>query len=420
MEKQTRVLKFPEGFLWGAATSSYQVEGANTNNDWWQWEQHKGKIADGSRCGLSCNHYHLYQSDFDIAKELGHNAHRFSLEWSRIEPKRDEWNEEAIDHYRKVLSALKERNIIPIVTLFHFTLPIWVARMGGFENPEIVFLFQRYASKVCRELGEDIDYWVTINEPMVYLYMGYLQKIWPPGKNTGLNTLKVLKNMSQAHKQAYGAIHRTYQDFADKNPLVGLTKYMRIFHPHRKNSLLDRVAARFKDYFFNHYLLEEIFRFSPKIKGTLDFIGLDYYTRELTRLDILKPAQLLKESKSNRGGNVSDLGWEIYPPGIYLSLLKLKKYGVPVIITENGLADKEDKKRSQFIIDHLIEVHRAIEQGVDVRGYLHWSLMDNFEWAEGFRACFGLVEVDYASQRRSTRASAYNFAKICKTNQILL
>jgi beta-glucosidase len=194
---------------------------------------------------------------------------------------------------------------------------------------------------------------------------------------------------------------------------------MRIFHPYRKNSFLDRAAARFKDYFFNHYILENISKTSPKIKGTLDFIGLDYYTRELTRLDILKPAQLIRESKINRG-DVSDLGWEIYPRGIYLSLLKLKKYGVPIIITENGLANREDSRRSQFIIDHLIQVHRAIEEGVDVRGYLHWSLMDNFEWAEGFRACFGLVEVDYATQKRSTRASAYTFAKICKTNQILL
>ena len=240
MEKQTRVLKFPDGFLWGAATSAYQVEGANTNNDWWLWEQHEGKIADGSRCGLSCNHYHLYQGDFDIAKELGHNAHRFSLEWSRIEPKRGQWNEEAIDHYRKVLSALKQRGIIPIVTLFHFTFPIWVAKMGGFENPEIVPLFQRYTTKVCQELGEDIEYLVTLNEPMVYLYMGYIQKIWPPGKNIGVKILKVLKNMRQAHTEAYRAIHRTCQHFPNKNPLVGLAKYMRIFHPYRENSFLDK------------------------------------------------------------------------------------------------------------------------------------------------------------------------------------
>ena len=419
MEKQTRVLRFPDGFLWGAATSSYQVEGGNRNNDWRQWEQLSGKIADGSHCGLASNHYNLYQRDFDIAKEIGHNAHRFSLEWSRIEPKQGEWNEEAIDHYRRVLSALKQRGIIPIVTLFHFTLPIWAAKMGGFENPELVSLFQRYTTKVCRELGGDIDYWLTLNEPVVYLYKGYIQKTWPPGKNIGVKILKVLKNMLQAHTEAYWAIHRTCQHFPNKNPLVGLTKCIRIFHPYRKNSLLDRAAAGFKNYFFNHYILGIISRCSPKIKGTLDFIGLNYYTRELTRFDILKPAQLFRKSKINRG-DVSDLGWEIYPQGIYLSLLKLKRYGVPIIITENGLADREDRRRSQFIIDHLIQVHRAIEEGVDVRGYLHWSLMDNFEWAEGFRARFGLAEVDYATQKRSLRASAYTFAKICKTNQILL
>lgn len=174
---------------------------------------------------------------------------------------------------------------------------------------------------------------------------------------------------------------------------------------------MDRAAARFKDYYFNDYFLK-------KSKGALDYIGLDYYTRELTRLDIAKPAQLFKEGSANKEAAVTDLGWEIYPQGIYLALVKLKNYGLPIIITENGLADGADSQRAQFILNHLIQVHRAIEEGIDVRGYLHWSLLDNFEWAEGFRPRFGLVEVDYATQRRRIRVSAHTYAKICKTNAI--
>lgn len=426
------MLNFPNGFLWGTATSSYQVEGGNINNDWYLWEQAETRIADGSRCGPACDHYHLYESDFDIAKGLGHNAHRLSLEWSRIEPKQGEWNEEAIDHYRKVLSALKQRGITPLVTLFHFTLPIWVSKMGGFENPLTISFFQKYASRVCQEFGQTIDYWLTINEPMVYLYMAYIQKIWPPGRALGLKILNVLKNMLLAHAEAYRAIHGTCKHFPEKkNPLVGLTKYVRIFQPYRKNFLLDRMATKLKDYFFNDYILNvissgvmsfplELHKFSPRIKHTLDFIGLDYYTRERVRFNILKPIQLLQESRIRQEADVTDLGWEIYPEGIYLALIKLKKFGLPIIITENGLADKQDKKRSKFIIDHLIQVHRAIQEGVDVRGYLYWSLMDNFEWVEGFQPRFGLVELDYITQKRTLRPSAYTLARIYRTNQVPL
>lgn len=231
-----KVLKFPDNFLWGAVTSAYQVEGANTNNDWWQWEQLEGKIADHSRCGLSANHYHLYQEDFDIAKELGHNAHRFSLEWSRIEPEEGQWCEEAFDHYRRVIAALKQRRITPIVTLWHFTLPFWLAEKGGFENPQSVTFFERYAAKVVQALGEDVDYWLTVNEPMVYLYSAYLQKAWPPGKNIGPGVFTVLKNIILAHRAAYQAIHQASRQFLDKKPLVGLTAYIRIFQPSRQYS----------------------------------------------------------------------------------------------------------------------------------------------------------------------------------------
>lgn len=236
--------------------------------------------------------------------------------------------------------------------------------------------------------------------------------------------------MLKAHAGAYWTIRRNSRDSRlRRNPPVGLTKYVRIFQPYNRNSPLDRISARFKDYFFNNLFLNAIFsgtiklplrggKHLPEIKRTLDFIGLDYYTRELSRFSLLKPSRLLRESRLCGTGDTTDLGWDIYPEGIYFSLLKLKKYGAPIIVTENGLADREDKKRSRFIVDHLIQVHRAMEQGADVKGYLHWSLMDNFEWQEGFLPRFGLIEVDYATQKRTPRPSAYTFAGICKSNQL--
>jgi len=405
MNSAKRILQFPSNFLWGAATSSYQVEGANTNTDWWLWEQEEGRIQGGVHSGMASNHYHLYPNDFDIAKELNHNAHRFSFEWSRIEPREGEWNEEALWHYRNVIAALKERGIIPIVTIFHFTLPLWVSQRGGFENPEIVFYFRRYIAKLCKTFGRDISYWITLNEPMVYLYMGYLEKRWPPGKDIGKRVCDVVKNMISAHKEAYEIIHEKCRN----RPVVGLSKNMRIFDPLRRNSPLDRMACKCKDYLFNQYFLK-------RIKNKLDFIGLNYYTRELVQCSL---GALLKESKLTKGV-ISDLGWEIYPEGIYRALKMLNKYSLPIIITENGIADKADEKREQFIVDHLIQVKRALDEGMDIRGYLHWSLIDNFEWADGFGPRFGLVDVDYTSQRRTIRDSARTFAQICKTNQIIL
>lgn len=414
-----RDLTFPAGFLWGAATSAYQVEGGSIHSDWWQWK----------KSGSACEHYTLYEKDFNIAKELGHNAHRFSLEWSRIEPKEGEYDAAAINHYRKVIAALKERQITPLVTLFHFTLPLWAAKKGGFGNPQIAYFFQRYATRVCQEFAGDIDYWITLNEPIVYIYMAYILGKWPPGRQIGTRIIAVLKNLLCAHAAGYQAIHKTSLSLYAKEPRVGLAKHIRIFTPFRKSFLSDIFAARLKDCLFNDWFLQSVasgmmkpplawYKRLPGLKGSLDFIGLNYYTREFTRFNFLKPDTLFAEVKALNPGDNSDLGWEIYPQGIYLALRKLKKYKLPIIITENGLADRFDKKRADFILRHLAYVHQAISKGIDVRGYLHWSLLDNFEWAEGFFPRFGLLEVDYTSQKRAIRPSAYAFGGICKSNNL--
>lgn len=414
-------LRFPEGFLWGTSTAAYQVEGRNKKSDWWHWEQVPGRVRETS--GLASNHYRLFKEDFEIAKHLGHNAHRFSIEWSRIEPEPGRWDEEEIAHYKEVINTLKGYGIEPLVTLIHCTLPLWVADMGGFENRGVVDLFERYALKVAHEYGKDVKWWITIGEPVVCLYMGYIERVWSPGKDIGIGIVGVLRNMMEAHAAGYRAIHRAYESLEGKKPMVGLTKYIRIFRPYRRHFLPDMLAASLRDRVFNRLIIDALSEglpFLPHLRRTLDFIGLDYYTRELTRFAPLKPFELFGESVPSPGAETSDMGWEIYPEGIYLALLKLKGYNLPIIVTENGLADAGDRRRGRFIVDHLLQIHRAIEEGVDVRGYLYWSLIDNFEWHEGFWPRFGLVEVDYTTQKRRIRPSAYLYARICSANQLIL
>ncbi len=393
-------IRFPENFYWGAATSAHQVEGGNIN-DWSKWE--KGNAEELARksktywqdwqkekypemlqsrnyiSGQACDHYHKFKEDFDIAKELNHNAHRFSIEWSRIEPKEGFIDEKEIEHYRQVLIALKERNIEPFVTLYHWTLPNWLAEKGGWLNPKAPYYFDRYVKIVSENLFDYVNFWITINEPNVYASNSYLKDNWPPQNKSIFKYFKVLNNLAKAHKLAYRALH-----LIDLECEVGIAK---------NNIYFENIP--FIDCFWNKYFLN-------KIKNEQDFIGLNYYH------PFFKNNALLN----------SDLNWRIFPEGIYHVLKKLKKYNTPIYITENGLADVSDKKRTNFIKDHLFWIHKAIKDGIDVRGYLHWSLLDNFEWDKGFWPRFGLVEVDFKTFERKIRPSAYEYAKICKDNKI--
>ena len=391
----SEVLKFPDGFLWGTATSAYQVEGGVLNCDWSALQQPAG----GGPAGKACNHYHLYEKDFDLMKKLNLNAYRFSIEWSRIEPKEGEFDEKEIEHYRKVLLALKEREIKSMVTLHHFTNPKWLAKIGGWQNKKVVFYFSRFAERILKEYQDLVDFWITINEPIVYASMAFLRGIWPPQKKNIILFLKVIKNQISTHKKIFRISRHL-------NPTlkIGIAKNNQFFESENPNSPLDRFSTFLARYFWNEYFLN-------RIQNHLDFIGLNYYFHYRVKF----PFKNRNENKL-----LSDIGWEIYPEGIYFVLKELQKYNLPIYITENGLADSEDKLRKNFIRDHLYWIHKAIQDGVDIRGYFHWSFMDNFEWEKGFKPRFGLIEIDYKSFERKPRPSAFYYAKICKENTLQL
>ena len=422
----SKIIEFPEGFLWGAATAAHQVEGGNRNNDWWEWEHRGGKIADGTTSEVACDQYNRYEQDFDLAKGLGHNAHRLSLEWSRIEPEEGVFSPKAIEHYQHVLRALRERGIEPFVTLHHFTTPLWLARQGGWENAKVVEYFTRYAKVVAGELGELVRFWNTINEPIVYAYESYIEGTGPPGATSLRSASIVITNMLRAHALAYHIIHETSHGAGCE---VGIAKHMRVFDPLRAYHPGDRALARLSDFIFNWWFLDaiETGRLAWPIgigqqvqllSGTHDFIGLNYYTRDMTRFNVLKPQLLFVENLVHPDGAVNDLGWEIYPEGLYRLLMRLKKYDKPIYITENGIPAVDDSKRMAYLRDHLIQTHKAMSDGADVRGYLHWTLLDNFEWAEGLTPRFGLIAMDYETQQRTPRPSAGVYAKIASENRL--
>ena len=400
------MINFPKNFLWGASTSAYQIEGGITN-DWSEWEKSQnrqeqlrseGRDPQEYICGSACDSYNRWKEDIDLVEGLNCNSYRFGIEWARIEPREGEWQEREIDHYKKILQELKSRNITTVVTLWHWTNPLWLVNKGGWSDRQVVECFSRYTEKIVEELGDLVDYWVTLNEPMVHVVNGYVTAKFPPNKKNLFQANKVFKNLVKAHRQAYRIIHDKYPDAQ-----VSITKLTNDFEPARKWCPVERIVAGIAHYLWNDRLMK-------KIKNYLDYIGLDYYFHNRI---IWRPP-----FKENSNEKVTDMGWEIYPRGIYNVLKYLTKYQKPIIILENGLADIEDKYRTDFIKDHLYYVHQAIQEGVDVRGYFYWSLLDNFEWAEGFWPKFGLYEVDRNTMERKMRPSGEVYARICQSNQI--
>ena len=418
-------LQFPENFLWGSATSAHQVEGG-TNNQWTQWEKDNAErlaseaktkwqkcIKRGAAClpagrfpemfekenyvsGQACDHYNRFEQDFDLAKQLGQNAHRFSIEWSRIQPEEGKFDEKEIEHYRRVLRALRERGIEPFVTLWHWTEPIWFNEQGGWTNKKSVEYFSRFVEKVVSEYKDLAKFWIVINEANVGIGYGYLLGSQPPAKKGLVNFFKAYFNLLTAFKKSNLIIREI-----DKNAEIGIansiTHYEAKIFPG-----LNYLIVKFVEFFSEYFLRKTI--------PYCTFIGCNYYSRYI--ISLIKK-NLPSEKKT-------DLEWEIYPKGLYAILKDLKKYNLPIYITENGLADAKDEKRKEFIAEHLKWMHKAIEDGADVRGYFHWSLLDNFEFPEvrGFWPRFGLVEVDFKTQERKIRPSAFEYATICKNNAL--
>ena len=417
--------RFPAGFLWGASTSAHQVEGGNTLNDWWDWEQ-AGRVKESS--GAAADHWNRFRGDFDLAREIAHNAHRFSLEWSRIEPAEGVFDPAAIRHYREVLEALHERGMTPIVTLHHYTLPRWLAAKGGWESGQIERHFSRYVSHVMAELGGLSRWWLTLNEPMVHMYKGWLLGQWPPGRRSDWKqALNVLRHMMRAHVIAYHRIHDARPD-----AMVSIAKHSLAFSACDPRRWRDRLSVRLRSYVFNHMFLDALHTGVLRVPGlfwerlpagrTLDFVGMNYYTRDFvhnTGLDL--PGWMGGScglDHRQQVGKLNDLGWEVYPEGLAQFLREYSRFRLPILITVNGVPARDDDDRWTFLFMHLWQVARAIADGVNVVGYLHWSLLDNYEWADGYGARFGLIEVDYATQERRIRPSAHKYAQIIRRNEL--
>jgi beta-glucosidase len=422
-------LSFPKGFLWGTATAAHQVEGNNTNNDWWSFEQRPGAIWHGDRSGTACDWWCNAERDFDLMAKMGHNTHRLSVEWSRIEPAEGVFDTQATGRYREMLTGLRQRGIEPMVTLFHFSSPLWLARKGGWANRSTVESFRRFVHQTVEQLGDLVTLWCTINEPNVYAAFGHLLGVHAPGKKSLSLYFRVLGNLLRGHAAAYRAIHAL-----DGKARVGLVKNMQIFEALDPADRASVGLAKLIDYGFHGLSLRALqdgrLRFplglgvpayGPLIDSS-DFIGVNYYSRERVslrhrdggKLAVLHPTPGAEVSDFGRDGTYG----EVYPAGMYRVLKRAATLGKPIYITESGLPDADDDQRPRFLITNLGQVQRAIRERMDIRGYYYWSLVDNFEWAEGWALRFGLLALDEQTQVRTPRPSAELYSRIIQANGI--
>lgn len=412
---------FPSDFLWGTATSSYQVEGNNRNSDWWQWEM-DGRISNNDRSGLASNWWQDAETDLDLAAEMGTNAHRLSLEWSRIEPEPSRFDADALTRYREILQGMVDRGIEPMVTLHHFSNPIWLTEKKDFNSRIVVEYFKRYSEKVAESLGDLVPKWVTINEPMVYATFRYLRQEFPAPSATGwLPMLQCIRNLLRCHAVAYHAI-KAHNPQAQ----VGVAKNVPIFQPKEAESRLDRWWTGRLQSVFNEMWMRSMTdgRFYwpagrerlPHLANSYDFIGINYYSRYYAHFP---PSANIIEQAWKPDAVVTDGNFsEVYPEGLFQAIKLMLPYKKPIYITENGCPDGADEIRPSFIVQHLRELWRAISFCFPIMGYYHWSLIDNFEWHNGWSQRFGLIGLDPDTQQRHLRPSGQLYGEICRTGQL--
>lgn len=387
------------------------MEGGIENNDWAKASQ-EGRVPP---CGRACDHYNRYEEDFDIARSLSHNAHRFSIEWSRIEPEEGKFSQEAVEHYRRVLQALKARGIEPYITIWHFWMPLWFSESGGFKRKDSSQIFARYARYVVEQLGDLATKFSTINEPYSVVVNGYVRGNWPPFYEVPLMSFVDLPNgnatkqvpkrswrglfdfftvankLADAHNEAYDAIKGV-------RPEVDVSIVFQVFIWEANNNPINKLLAKLQTWNMTT-------RFMNKVANRCDSIGVNHY--------------FYRRLGGSPKRQVSDTGWELYPEKIYNSLKILSRYKKPMYVAEVGVADADDKYRSEYIKNALLGVHRAIKEGINVKGFLYWSLLDNYELALGYDKRFGLVEVNYDTLERKIRPSAYVYKKIIEDNGIV-
>ena len=392
-------LSFPSDFRWGTATAAHQVEGHLVNN-WTHHEQQNNLVQSGA----ACDHWNRWEEDFQLISELGLNSYRFSVEWSRIEPTEGTWNNDALAVYSNMVDNLLERGIRPVVTLHHFSHPQWWEAKGGFADRANAPHFVRYCERVFEVLSDRVETWVTINEPTVFSTMGYTLGMFPPGHRSLRATLRVMRNLLLAHADVYQALKKIRPEVR-----IGIAKNVTLFDPKNRWSPIDWPLARLLEWFWNGAWRSGVengrmfFGDVSAAKGTLDFVGLNYYTHVL-----VGPASvsLLKMKFPKRAHEVAtEFGYPMYAEGLRRALDWLAPLGLPIEITENGVADANDTLRTEHLKRHLWVLSQAIQDGHDVRSYHHWSLMDNFEWAEGYSMRFGLHHVDFETQERTLRPS---------------
>ena len=376
---------FPHPFLFGTATAAYQVEGHNELTDWWRFERREASPAI-EVCGDACDSWHRWPEDLDIVADLGLNAYRFSIEWARIEPARGRIDRDALAHYRAMLDGCHERGIAPVVTLHHFTLPLWVADAGGFESPDIVEWMASYAGLVGEELGERISVACTINEPNIVAAMGYLAAMFPPGESDGDRFVAVNETLRRAHRAMVEALRAGPGDYP-----IGMTLSMAEYEAlEGGEAALATYVAQMED----EYL---------RALGDDDFLGVQCYTKHL-----VGPDGLVWGGE----GELTEMGYLFWPQSVAATLRRAASFtSIPLVVTENGIGTHDDDQRIRYLTRALESLDEVRREGLDVRGYFQWSLLDNFEWVLGYGPHFGIVAVDRASFARTRKPSAAWYAE---------
>lgn len=390
---------FPQGFRWGTATAAHQVEGGNWNNDWWAWE-HNPKSPCEEPSGDACDQLNRYDSDIALCAALGLDNYRFSIEWSRIEPEPGEFSIAALDHYRRVLASCHAHGIEPVVTFHHFTTPRWVAAEGGWHTASTVDRFLRFAEKSVNHLGDLIGTACTINEPNIVSFVGYQMGMFPPGAIDDAQFEAANANFIDAHRRVVPVLKGGPGDFP-----VGLTLSMADYQavPADDSDAIarrDHIRAVSEDQFLD-------------IVGKDDFLGVQVYSRTRVGANSVLGGE--------EGVPTLPMGYEFWPESLGACLRRAWDYtggSVPLLVTENGIGTNDDPQRIEYVQRALEGVLSCIADGIDVRGYTYWSLMDNFEWAFGYRPRFGIIEVDRATQRRTVKPSGEWLSGIVRANAL--
>ena len=409
---------FPKDFLWGATLSAHQVEGANYGNDWWRWEQRPGRIRDGANSQVAAGHFARFEDDFDLARKLGLRAVLFSIEWSRVQPNPDAvFDEEVIGHYAAVLDALLARYLEPVCVLHHVTVPAWFAQRGGWRHARAPESFERYVARMAAVFGEKCRWWLPFYETVHTVRMGYVEGRWPPGGHAPLAALRALAHLEEAHVLAYDAIHAQRPD-----AMVGVAVRGRACRPLDGDRSWDVRAAKAQNAFAHAFQDRLAGRFWPwqrrtgaGLEGLVDFLGLAYYGSETVRFNPLRPRRLFTQYTDAAGRPVDVGSVTTDPDGFHRVLQDVACYGLPILVTGNGLATENDLERCRYLLDHLAVVHRCLEEGLDIRGYFHRAFLDGFEWTQGYTARYGLVHIDRETLARTPNPSAYLYKDICET-----